>query len=194
MNTFLLKSLRSSAVICLLSGLTLPLLSGCTSSEIADWNQKISDAAHSIASGSGANSDSGDMPWMTKAGATGPRQDVQHTYKLPVDVDTAAARLKSHYQFISTDELESLRKRDQYGDWSAGAIDEARPEWAAQKGSYYKMGQEWKDNDRLMLEVVKSGAGSRLKVTYSSPDSTHLTDAYLRRLMNQLQQVAKGQS
>jgi len=190
MNTFLLKSLRPSAAICLLSSLALPLLSGCTSTEIAEWNQKISDAAHSLASGT--TSDSGGMPWMTKAGATGPRQDVQHTYKLPVDVDTAAARLKSHYQFISTGELESLRQRDQYGDWSAGAIDEARPEWAAQRGSYYKMGQEWKGNDRLVLEVEKSGAGSRLKVTYSSPDSSHLTDAYLRRLMTQLQQVAKG--
>ena len=190
MNTFLLKSLRPSAAICLLSSLALPLLSGCTSTEIAEWNQKISDAAQSLASGT--TSDSGGMPWMTKAGATGPRQDVQHTYKLPVDVDTAAARLKSHYQFISTGELESLRQRDQYGDWSAGAIDEARPEWAAQRGSYYKMGQEWKGNDRLVLEVEKSGAGSRLKVTYSSPDSSHLTDAYLRRLMTQLQQVAKG--
>ncbi|SQC20677.1 Uncharacterised protein [Klebsiella pneumoniae] len=184
-----LRFLRSTAVVCLCGSF---LLSGCSMSDVTAWNQKISDAAHSIASGSATSSDSGGMPWMTKAGATGPRQDVQHTYKLPVDVDTAAARLKSHYQFISTDELESLCKRDQYGDWSAGAIDEARPEWAAQKGSYYKMGQEWKDNDRLMLEVVKSGAGSQLKVTYSSPDSTHLTDAYLRRLMNQLQQVAKG--
>lgn len=185
-----LKSLRSTVVLSLFGGF---LLSGCSMSDVTAWNQKISDAAQSIASGSGASSDSGGMPWMTRASATGPRQDVQHTYVLPVDVDTAAARLKSHYQFISTDELESLRKRDQYGDWSAGAIDEARPEWAAQKGSYYKMGQEWKDNDRLMLEVEKSGAGSRLKVTYSSPDSTHLTDAYLRRLMTQLQQVVKGQ-
>ncbi|HID9885462.1 TPA: hypothetical protein ACXI4A_002839 [Serratia marcescens] len=41
--------------------------------------------------------------------------------------------------------------------------------------------------------MVKSGAGSRLKVTYSSPDASHLTDAYLGRLMMQLQQVAKGQ-
>lgn len=185
-----LKSLRSTVVLSLFGGF---LLSGCSMSDVNAWNQKISDAAQSIASGSEASSVSGGMPWMTMAGATDPRLDVQHTYVLPVDVDTAAARLKSHYQFISTDELESLRKRDQYGDWSAGAIDEARPEWAAQKGSYYKMGQEWKDNDRLVLELEKSGAGSRLKVTYSSPDSAHLTEAYLRRLMTQLQQVAKGQ-
>ncbi|EIX9082226.1 hypothetical protein MLE32_000513 [Klebsiella aerogenes] len=190
MNNDGLKSLRSAVAACLFGSF---LLSGCSMSDVTAWNQKISDAAHSIASGSGTSSDSGGMPWMTKAGANGPRQDVQHTYTLPVDVDTAAARLKSHYQFISTGELESLRQRDQYGDWSAGAIDEARPEWAAQRGSYYKMGQEWKGNDRLVLEVEKSGAGSRLKATYSSPDSSHLTEAYLRRLMTQLQQVAKGQ-
>ena len=190
MNNDGLKSLRSAVAACLFGSF---LLSGCSMSDVTAWNQKISDAAHSIASGSGTSLDSGGMPWMTRAGANGPRQDVQHTYTLPVDVDTAAARLKSHYQFISTDELESLRKRDQYGDWSAGAIDEARPEWDAQRGSYYKMGQEWKGNDRLVLEVEKSGAGSRLKATYSSPDSSHLTDAYLRRLMTLLQQVAKGQ-
>lgn len=167
------------------------LLGGCAGTDLADWNQKISDAAHSLAGGGSGGS--GDMPWMTKAGNTGPRQVASHTYTVPVDVDTAAARLKSYYQFISTEELESLRKRDQYGDWSASAIDEAHPVWSANRGSYYKMGQEWKDRDRLELEVVKEGAGSRLVVSYRSPDASHLTDTYLGRLMTQLQQVATGQ-
>ncbi|MFE8664856.1 hypothetical protein [Serratia nevei] len=169
------------------------VLTGCAGTALGEWNQKISDAAHSLASGGSGSSSKGSMPWMTRAGFSGPRQDVQLTYSLPVDVDTAAARLKSHYQFISSEELESLRQRDQHGDWSASSIDEARPVWSANRGSYYKMGQEWKGNDRLELEVVKSGVGSRLKVTYSSPDASHLTDAYLGRLMMQLQQVAKGQ-
>lgn len=172
---------------------TVLILSGCAGSDLAAWNQKISDAAHSLAGGSANRAHDDGMPWMTKAGDTGPRQNVLHVYTLPVDVDTAAARLKSHYQFISADELESLRKRDQYGDWSAGSVDEAHSVWSAVKGSYYKMGQEWKGSDRLVLEIEKSGAGSRLKVTYSSPDSSHLTDAYLGRLMKQLQQVANGQ-
>lgn len=172
---------------------TALILSGCAGSDLAAWNQKISDAAHALAGGSANSTNDNGMPWMTKAGDTGPRQNVLHVYTLPVDVDTAAARLKSHYQFISADELESLRKRDQYGDWSAGSVDEAHSVWSAVKGSYYKMGQEWKGSDRLVLEVEKSGAGSRLKVTYSSPDSSHLTDAYLGRLMKQLQQVANGQ-
>ncbi len=178
------KSVLMPCVLC-----TALLLTGCAGTELSEWNQKISDAAHALASG---GSSEGDMPWMTRAGS-GPRQEVRHTYTLPVDVDTAAARLKSHYQFISSEELESLRQRDQHGDWSASSIDEARPVWSANQGSYYKMGQEWKGNDRLELEVVKSGAGSRLKVTYSSPDASHLTYAYLGRLMTQLQQVAKGQ-
>ncbi|WJV38617.1 hypothetical protein QVN03_25180 [Raoultella terrigena] len=182
------KSVLMPAVLC-----TALLLTGCAGTELGEWNQKISDAAHSLASGGSVGSSKGSMPWMTRAGISGPRQDVRHTYTLPVDVDTAAARLKSHYQFISSEELESLRQRDQHGDWSASSIDEARPVWSANRGSYYKMGQEWKGNDRLELEVVKSGTGSRLKVTYSSPDASHLTDAYLDRLMTQLQQVAKGQ-
>lgn len=182
------KSILMPSVLC-----TALLLTGCTGTKLGEWNQKISDAAHSLASGGSGGSSEGGMPWMTRAGISGPRQDVHHTYTLPVDVDIAAARLKSHYQFISSEELESLRKRDQHGDWSASSIDEARPVWSANRGSYYKMGQEWKGNDRLDLEVVKSGAGSRLKVTYSSPDASHLTDAYLDRLMTQLQQVAKGQ-
>ncbi|WP_052118535.1 hypothetical protein [Erwinia oleae] len=180
--------LPSPAIIC-----AALLLSGCAGTDLAEWNQKISDAAHSLASGRVDNSGDGDMTWMTRAGNTGPRQDVRYVYTLPVDVDTAAARLKSHYQFISSEELESLRKRDQYGDWSASSIDEARPVWSAAQGSYYKMGQEWKGYDRLVLEVEKSAAGSRLNVTYSSPDVSHLTDAYLGRLMKQLQLVATGQ-
>ena len=167
------------------------LLSGCAGTDLVAWNQTISDAAHSLSRS--RDTGTADMPWMTKAGNPGPRQDRRHTYSLDVDVDTAAARLKRYYQFISSDELESLRQRDHYGSWSAGAIDEARPVWSAVKGSYYKMGQEWKGNDRLELEVEKSGTGSRLNVTYSSPDASHLTDAWLGRLMTQLQQVAKGQ-
>lgn len=182
------QGLLSPAIIC-----AALLLSGCAGTDLAEWNQKISDAAHSLASGRVDNSGDGRMRWMTRAGNTGPRQDVRHVYTLPVDVDTAAARLKIYYQFISSDELESLRKRDQYGNWSASSIDEARPVWSAVKGSYYKMGQEWKEHDRLALEVEKSGAGSRFSVTYSSLDASHLTDAYLGRLMNQLQQVATGQ-
>lgn len=169
------------------------LLTGCSGTGLAEWNKKISEVAHSLASGRESGANDNDMPWMTRAGNNGPRQDVHCVYSLPVDIDTVAARLKSHYQFISSDELESLRQRNHYGDWSAASIDEARPAWSAVKGSYYKMGQEWKGNDRLVLEVEKYGTGSRLRVTYSSPDASHLTEAYLSGLMKQLQQVAKGQ-
>ncbi len=183
---------RRGALMPAVVGIAL-LLSGCVGTELSEWNQKISDTAHSLAGGDKSGTAGEDMPWMAKV-TGGPRQTALHTYNLPVDVDTAAARLKSHYQFISSDELDSLRKRDQYGDWSAGSIDEARPVWSVNRGSYYKMGQEWKGKDRLELEVVKSGSGSTLlKVAYSSPDASHLADAYLEPLMTQLQQVAKGQ-
>ncbi|ELQ9311855.1 hypothetical protein R3D73_004882 [Serratia marcescens] len=181
------KSFLMPGVLC-----TVLLLTGCAGTALGEWNQKISDAAYSLAGGGKSGPAEGDMPWMARA-TGGPRQTAQRTYTLPVDVDTAAARLKSHYQFISSEELESLRQRNQYGDWSAAAIDESRPVWAANRGSYYKMGQEWKGHDRLELELLKSGAGSSLKVAYSSPDASHLTEAYLERLMTQLQQVAKGQ-
>ncbi len=133
------------------------------------------------------------MPWMTRAGNSGPRQDARHDYRLPVDVDTAAARLKRRYQFISSQELESLRNRNNHGDWSAAAIDEAHSVWEAMPGSYYKMGHDWNDYDRLVVELEKNGTGSRLYITYSSPSKKRLESNELKDLMLQIKQVAEGE-
>ncbi|MEX0634903.1 hypothetical protein M8494_36150 [Serratia ureilytica] len=66
-----------------------------------------------------------------------------------MDVDTAAARLKSHYQFISSEELESLRQRDQHGNWSASSIDEARPVWSANQAVITR----WGRNGKAMIDL-----------------------------------------
>ena len=56
------------------------------------------------------------MPLMSPARQQA-MQSVDKTFSVPVDVDTAAARLKRHYKFISTQELEALRQAANDGDW-----------------------------------------------------------------------------
>lgn len=48
------------------------LLTGCAGTALGEWNQKISDAAHSLASGGSGSSSEGSMPWMARAGISGP--------------------------------------------------------------------------------------------------------------------------
>ncbi len=71
-------------------------------------------------------------------------------------LDTAAARLKRYYEFISFDEIEAIRKKHQW-EWAASAILEQNPVWEVMPGSYYKMGQNWDDYDHLTIEVKEWG-------------------------------------
>ena len=82
-------------------------------------------------------------------------QSVDKTFSVPVDVDTAAARLKRHYKFISTQELEALRQAANDGDWKAAAEDDAHPVWDAMPGSYYKMGSDWNERDHRISKSRK---------------------------------------
>ena len=95
-------------------------------------------------------------------------QSVDKTFSVPVDVDTAAARLKRHYKFISTQELEALRQAANDGDWKAAAEDDAHPVWDAMPGSYYKMGSDWNERDHRISKSRKTGpaAGSMLSIAH----------------------------
>lgn len=73
-------------------------------------------------------------------------------------MDTAAARLKRHYQFVSNDEMNTVRKNKIDGDLVASTMVEEGQEWEAMPGSYYKMGSDWGDqDDHLTIEVEKMG-------------------------------------
>lgn len=72
------------------------LLSGCATTDWAAINKQVSDIAANLTKTLGGNSsgESGGMPLMSPAGQQA-LQSVDKTFSVPVDVDTAAARLAS---------------------------------------------------------------------------------------------------
>jgi len=180
------------------SGVICALLSGCAGTEFADINKNISDTAFSISKTlRGSDSDSMDsgngMPVLTKASSSG-GQSASKQFSVPVDIDTAAARLKRHYGYVSADEIERIRSKDRNSRWSAAAIEDAHPVWEAVPGSSYRMGGDVGDNDHMDIELEKNGSGTRLYVTYKSPTASHLTGSTFDNVMSQVRQVASGQA
>jgi hypothetical protein len=164
--------------------------------EIASVNKQISDGAESLTNtlrGSSSSSEtSGRMPTLYAAQPK-TKKDTSKNYDIPVDVDTAAARLRRYYKFMTTEELNSVRNsKNSSRRWVASAMEEEHPVWAATPGSYYKMGNDWGEEDHLEIEVEKNGSGSRLYITYSSPDPKHLTEDFLSPLYVKVKNVAEG--
>ncbi len=180
------------------SGVICALLSGCAGTDFASINKNISDTAFSISNTlRGSDSDSMDsgngMPVLTKASASGGKS-ASKQFSVPVDIDTAAARLKRHYGYISAEEIERIRSRDRNSRWSAAAIEDAHPVWEAVPGSSYRMGSDVGDNDHMDIELEKSGSGTRVYVTYKSPVASHLTGSVFNNVMSQVRHVASGQA
>ena len=181
---------RRLLVICI----SLGLMTGCSMEEISAANKQLSDGASNIMNTLRGNSGSTDngMPHLAPSQPS-KKESSSKKYDLPVDVDTAAARLKRHYQFVSNDEVDSIRKKNTDGDWVASAITGNGQEWEAMPGSYYKMGSDWGDqDDHLTIEVEKNGAGSRLYITYSSSSQKRLASDSLQQLMKNIKDVAEG--
>ncbi|EFT7152232.1 hypothetical protein HVD32_004515 [Salmonella enterica] len=170
------------------------LTTACSMEEFSAANKKVSDGASNIMNtlrGSSGSSDSG-MPHLSPSQPS-KKESSSNKYDLPVDVDTAAARLKRHYQFISNEEVDSIKKKNTNGAWVASAITGNGQEWEAMPGSYYKMGSDWGDqDDHLTIEVEKNGAGSRLYITYSSSSQKRLASDSLQQLMKNIKDVAEG--
>ncbi|MDF7679943.1 hypothetical protein PT300_04665 [Enterobacteriaceae bacterium ESL0689] len=170
------------------------LVSACSMEEISSANRKVSDGASNIMNTLRGNSSSNDngMPYLSLP-KTSKKESSSNKYDLPVDVDTAAARLKRHYQFVSNDEVDAIRKKDTNGVWVASAMTDNGQEWESMPGSYYKMGSDWGDqDDHLTIEVEKNGVGSRLYITYSSSSQKRLASDSLQQLMKNIKDVAEG--
>lgn len=176
------------------------LLTGCAGTDFASINKNISDTAFSISKTlRGDNTESGSMdsgngmPVLSKAGSAA-TQSASKQFSVPVDIDTAAARLKRHYGYISHEEIERIRAKDRNSRWSAAAIEDAHPVWEAVPGSFYRMGSDTGDNDHMDIELEKNGAGTRVYVTYKSPVASHLAGSAFEGVITQVRQVASGQS
>ncbi|MHA7594329.1 LptM family lipoprotein [Pantoea sp. XAF26B01_ASV70] len=117
-----------------------------------------------------------------------------------IPVDTVARRLKEKFGFVSDGDVAAVRNSGQgNAGWSASAISEGTS-WSAEPGSYYRMSRNWAGNDRLTIEVRRTGAGasgikseSLIVSTYISSDPKHVTDTWTRRLFTQIHASARGE-
>jgi len=175
-------------VVCIVSMFT----TACSMDELSSVNKKISDFGSSIAGNQSSQNESGMPKLAPKVDAS--QDSKSKNLSIPVDVDTAAARLRRYYKFMTKDELNSIKNRESTSArLSAAAIEERRPEWSASAGSYYKMGRDWGEgNDHITLEIEKNGDGSRLYIQFFSSNHQHLTESYLSNLFTQVRGVAEG--
>ncbi|TPW38381.1 hypothetical protein FKM52_20480 [Mixta tenebrionis] len=159
--------------------------------ELTSVNKKISDFGFSITGKQSAQGESGMPKLAPKIDAA--QDSMSSDLSVSIDVDTAAARLRRYYKFMTSDELNSIKNRESTSArLTAAAIEEQRPEWAASPGSYYKMGRNWGGGDHITLEVEKNGIGSRVYIQFFSSNPQHLTEAYLGNLFAQVKGVAEG--
>lgn len=174
------------------------VLSACSVDEIAAVNKQISDGAFALTGAlRGNNSSTADngMPLLSQKAPT-KRKKRENVTEIPVDVDTAAGRLKRYYKFYSNEEVDAIRNNGTTdGKWQASAIKDNGHIWDAMPGSYYKMGSDWDGgqfDDHLTIEVEKNGKGSRLYITYASPAPGHLKESTLAPLFKRVKDVAEG--
>ncbi|WP_261641036.1 hypothetical protein [Erwinia mallotivora] len=171
---------------------SVALLTGCTSSDWAAVNRQVSDTAGSLTKTLQGRGENGGLPLMSLAQQP-ERQSVDNTFSLPVDVDTAAARLKRHYQFTTPEDTASLRSQGRDGAWKASAVDDTHPVWDSTPGSHYKMGSDWNGSDHLDIELEKNGAGTQAYVVYRSSSPARLAGSGVQRLMSDIRAVAAGE-
>ncbi len=177
--------------------LSAVLLGGCAGSDVAELNKKVSDMSYGLLSlGKKADSnESGGLPAMSKNSPVIDKKTAREL-EVPVDVDTAAARVKRYYNFTSSDVINTLNSQGLEGKVKAAAMTQGGYAWDAQPGAYYKMGRDWGADegteDNILIELEKNGAGSRMYITFRSSEASHVTEAYTGKLFAEVKQVAEG--
>lgn len=157
-------------------------LTGCSTQDMLEWNQKVSDFSSQVS--------------KTMTGGRQVRSEKTTEITVPVDIDTAASRLRRYYGFSDVNaKIAALQHGTESDKWVALAIAEEGHTFESTPGSYYKFGHKLGENeprDEVILELEKNGAGTRLYITYHSSFSRHLTDEYVNPLFNQMRDVASG--
>lgn len=183
---------------CHIAGVVLStvLLGGCAGSDVAELNKKVSDMSYGLLSlGKKTDSNSGGLPAMSKNSPVVDKK-ASREFDVPVDVDTAAARIKRYYNFTSSDVVNTLKGQGLEGGVKAAAITQGGYAWDAQPGAYYKMGRDWGADegieDNILIELEKNGTGSRMYITFRSSEASHVTEAYTGKLFAEVKQVAEG--
>lgn len=122
--------------------------------------------------------------------ASSPKYETaKKTITVNTDVDTAAARLKRHYEFRSEEEVAQLNNGSQIGVYREAAARNGKYMWMAQPGSYYKMGRNLSQNVAMNLEIVKDGTNrSKIYATFwYKPDTLDV-----EKSVPQIKAVAEG--
>ena len=167
-------------------------LSGCAS--VDSVNSAINQISGGTFSVNPAPADNG--PTVLSKGVPQASHKIVQEYHVPVDVDTAAARVKRYYRFISAEEVAQLRNNGTLsGGWTAASAADEAWVWDGQPGSYYKMGRAWgseNTGDSVQIELEKNGSGSRLYITFRSGLASHATAAYTGNLFENMKGVAEG--
>lgn len=167
-------------------------LSGCAS--VDSVNSTIDQISGGILTVGSASTDSG--PVVLSKGVPQASYKIEQEYRVPVDVDTAASRIKRYYGFVSAEEVAQLRNNGtQSGGWTAASVADGAWVWDGQPGSYYKMGRDWgseNTGNSVLVELEKNGSGSRLYITFRSSMASHTTAAYTRKLFENMKGVAEG--
>ncbi|MDY0250859.1 hypothetical protein FXF61_00385 [Pseudomonas sp. C27(2019)] len=159
------------------------LLGGCSTQELSEMNQTVSDVSSDLTS------------FLT--GGRIVREDRKYDVLVPVDVDTAAARLRRYYNFEDVDaKIVALKNSGRDSDsWKATALAGQEAVWEAAPGSFYKMGKNYGDlnpPNRIVIELEKNGAGSMVYVTYSSSYRPQLNEQGVSELFQTVHDVAVG--
>lgn len=103
--------------------LSAVLLGGCAGSNITELNKKVSDISYgllSLGKKTDANEGSG-FPSLSKNSPVVDKKTAREL-EVPVDVDTAAARVKRYYNFTSSDVVNTLKGQGLEGGMKAAAI------------------------------------------------------------------------
>ncbi|WP_432735159.1 hypothetical protein [Cronobacter sakazakii] len=110
-----------------------------------------------------------------------------HTQKVPVDVDTAANRLKKYYKFPSTEEVAIATRLGIPGAISSGV------EWSSVPGKYYRMGRTWNETDHLTIRMQKVGTQTEIVTTYMTYNVKNVSSGELKKLWDEINDVATNE-
>ncbi|MDY0276298.1 MAG: hypothetical protein RBR42_12870 [Desulfomicrobium sp.] len=135
---------RTRAVLAVCSA---ALLGGCSTQELSEMNQTVSDVSSELTS--------------LLTGGRIVREDRKYEVFVPVDVDTAAALLRRYYGFEGLDsKIMTLKSSGRGSDsWKATALADQESIWEASPSSFYKMGKDYGDlnpPNRVVIELEKN--------------------------------------
>ena len=169
------------------------LLAGCSTAEMAEVNKKISDFSAGLVSvGNGEDDSNGTRIYGSGNVYLTEKKTIE--YSIPVNIDTAAVRLKKHFNILATDEVEQIKKKNSL---SAQAISENGNEWYAQPGIHYKLGKGGfgtGGHNRLQIELTRENGRTLMALTYRSPSKEIHTDPNVLSLFAEAKSVAEGKT